>query len=974
MQYWGAMLSKRAMPDDAGTTKRTKGVTKLLLQSSLENSCTIVTIDIESARFSTMLHGMIEGGLIDASAPFTVPASTAAIQYTAEWMEIHLHPEMQPLGNARHDHIHCTNRFTSIVSLADFLDVAPLRANLLGSFGMGAGLSHLRACLAAIPHLLSLLCSTVFTTAEQADVAALLAAIEATTDDDACASGLTYEQLDLCDGRGRVGGSLGLTNWTEFERSRRRAAVEATVQSHECARQAAIDAGTTCSVEKMDKELWDAVVCGKASEAQSAFDMGGAVKIMRRPVSLEEEMRGKRSDPTKLESASTEFLEADWIVEYPKLAAIGEASDWREPGKTPMSLLLAAAGMPSMVHWLLDRGAQPDLGQPLFSYSHMHMYTITDEHLRDLFFGNTHESVWGHMSPLCLLCHSPACQGLDLDQRCASARALLSRGAEVNFVCFGIFDSGHKHGDSSCDEFCNYTPLIFATRDALASRVEQAERFRTKAEFDAVVAANKVCSDPIEEFASLLKRAGGDLAASRRVEWSFSMRWGGNLIMKGVDDKGKRVEVHSLQEAFDAAKVEFVPPPLTFVEPRPTPLVHALLEYGADVNFATRGGAEEPSFSNLCRNRRTKPLRCYWAEVVTSGNVTHAQALLETYGANPNWPHPMTEAQHLRCHPQVPPEANQFFPTITVLLLAIIREDVPMVRCLLEHGADPNLPGLLPSHPGEKGSWLLPSLRLWDGNGFNLDRIEPQYAATPLSTALHIQHAEIIRLLHERGARCDPRNQPLPRHRGVAELECAPPEWPEGSSRPLLLRSPDGQTYPLVGCWERSGLLSSDVLRLAAKQHRYQLGDRRWWAVVLPGMEAGGAEAGLEGPAALPVSRVVEMLRAGTLQMNVPLPIVPRKLSEKQEELRREAEREATMLALPALLLEMAVQYDATLAAATKEASGDGLGGSSGGAGNVAGGWAVIIEAGEAAAAARIKAEAESEAFWSEIMRKREAA
>ena len=120
-------MSKRALPDDTGTTKRTKGVTKLLLQSSLENSGTIVTIDIESARSSTMLRGMIEEGLIDASAPVTVPAYTAAIQYTAEWMEIHLHPckrppEMPPLCNARRDHIHCTDQFTSIVSLADFTE------------------------------------------------------------------------------------------------------------------------------------------------------------------------------------------------------------------------------------------------------------------------------------------------------------------------------------------------------------------------------------------------------------------------------------------------------------------------------------------------------------------------------------------------------------------------------------------------------------------------------------------------------------------------------------------------------------------------------------------------------------------------------------------------------------------------------------------------------------------------------------
>jgi hypothetical protein len=80
-------------------------------------------------------------------------------------------------------------------------------------------------------------------------------------------------------------------------------------------------------------------------------------------------------------------------------------------------------------------------------------------------------------------------------------------------------------------------------------------------------------------------------------------------------------------------------------------------------------------------------VRCYWAQVVASGDLDRARACLEFGGADPNWPH--IKPQGMGTLTSVP-----FRPYTTVLLIAICRADLPMVTCLLEHGADPNLPGL----------------------------------------------------------------------------------------------------------------------------------------------------------------------------------------------------------------------------------------------------------------------------------------
>ena len=116
------------------------------------------------------------------------------------------------------------------------------------------------------------------------------------------------------------------------------------------------------------------------------------------------------------------------------------------------------------------------------------------------------------------------------------------------------------------------------------------------------------------------------------------------------------------------------------------------------------------------------------------------------------------------------------------MLIAICRADLPLVTCLLEHGADPNLPGLdhglvggpfhgpdrLPTYVGPRSLDLADPLnkryQLWDSASktYDTSAIDPAKAATPLSVARHIGHEGIITLLEARGAVSDPMNMSLP--------------------------------------------------------------------------------------------------------------------------------------------------------------------------------------------------------------------
>jgi ankyrin repeat protein len=106
-----------------------------------------------------------------------------------------------------------------------------------------------------------------------------------------------------------------------------------------------------------------------------------------------------------------------------------------------------------------------------------------------------------------------------------------------------------------------------------------------------------------------------------------------------------------------------------------------LVESGADVNAAAcanSGGQGEDT-----------SLRCYWFDVIASGDVKFAVELMEKYDADPNWPK-CFKGWNGHDFGMSHGDCNDFKGAgETVLIVAIERNDYAMVEALLQHGADP---------------------------------------------------------------------------------------------------------------------------------------------------------------------------------------------------------------------------------------------------------------------------------------------
>lgn len=102
----------------------------------------------------------------------------------------------------------------------------------------------------------------------------------------------------------------------------------------------------------------------------------------------------------------------------------------------------------------------------------------------------------------------------------------------------------------------------------------------------------------------------------------------------------------------------------------------AMVRHGADVNIADYPCFDDGQDAGSIFVREN-PATSYWPKIVASGDVEWATELLTNYDADPNWPLSVPDDDHGL--------------GATVLMIAILKENVDMVNLLIEKGADVNL-------------------------------------------------------------------------------------------------------------------------------------------------------------------------------------------------------------------------------------------------------------------------------------------
>jgi len=150
------------------------------------------------------------------------------------------------------------------------------------------------------------------------------------------------------------------------------------------------------------------------------------------------------------------------------------------------------------------------------------------------------------------------------------------------------------------------------------------------------------------------------------------------------------------------------------------PIARCLVRHGADVNAITLDHWLE--------------FGSYWQTVVKSGDVAWAAELLAKYGANADWPSQSNIRRRQNFHDEHYEEGDRGDDFSTVLIIAVRKQDLPMVRLLLEHGADANMakPKIAGDHKNNQ---------------------DKKPGELPLAVALETGNAPIIELLKSKGAK-----------------------------------------------------------------------------------------------------------------------------------------------------------------------------------------------------------------------------
>ena len=135
----------------------------------------------------------------------------------------------------------------------------------------------------------------------------------------------------------------------------------------------------------------------------------------------------------------------------------------------------------------------------------------------------------------------------------------------------------------------------------------------------------------------------------------------------------------------------------------------------------------------------------YWKNVVMSGDITWAAELLAKYSANADWPSKCDcdfDVEEGSRYSDGLEERDHGDDYSTVLMVAIRRQDLPMVRLLLDHGAGVNK---------AKPNFANDEDESEDENDEN-DENDDEPKTLPLSVALETGNETIIELLKSKGA------------------------------------------------------------------------------------------------------------------------------------------------------------------------------------------------------------------------------
>jgi hypothetical protein len=204
-------------------------------------------------------------------------------------------------------------------------------------------------------------------------------------------------------------------------------------------------------------------------------------------------------------------------------------------------------------------------------------------------------------------------------------------------------------------------------------------------------------------------------------------------------------------------------------------LCRLLIQYGADPNTYQVIKESQDDFDACI---------AYWPTVITmclakkdnAAMMNWCQQLLVHFGANPNWP--------IGCSPNDDERGDGEIPSgLTVLMLAVLGDNVPLARLLLEHGANPNqyeIPcGEMKDGDNEFDEELYNLKQLCQVHGYyqglsssscfptpgfqpvvgpdrvQLSSFDPGQLQSPLSAALQMNSTKMIQLLKSHGATAD---------------------------------------------------------------------------------------------------------------------------------------------------------------------------------------------------------------------------